>query len=122
MAVYQKIEDRTYKFALRIIKFVRALPKDYASQSIGRQVLRAGTSIGANAEEAIAASSKKDFVNKMSIASKEARETHYWLRLVRDAEILESKLIVPLIQEAFEIQKILAKTVTTARSRLTTTE
>jgi four helix bundle protein len=109
MPAYQKIEDQ-------------ALPKDYASQALGRQVLHSGISIGANAEEAIAASSKKDFANKMAIASKEARETHYWLRLIRDCEAVEAKLITPLIQEAFELKKILAKTVTTARSRLKTNE
>lgn len=66
----RRIEDRTYEFSLRIVRLVRALPEDYASQAIGRQVLRSGTGIGANVEEAIAASSKKDFANKMAIACK----------------------------------------------------
>lgn len=118
MAAVERIEDRTYKFALRIIRLVHALPKDYASRAVGQQVLRSGTGIGANVEEAIGASTKKDFVNKMAIATKEARETHYWLRLIRDAKMLEAKRIESLIQEALEIKKILSKTVSTARKNL----
>ncbi|MEK7326815.1 MAG: four helix bundle protein [Chloroflexota bacterium] len=114
----EKIEDRTYKFALRIVRLVKALPKDYASRAIGRQVLRSGTSIGANVEEAIGGSSKRDFANKMAIARKEARETHYWLRLLRDSELVKADRISSLIQEALELKKILSKTVTTTRKRL----
>lgn len=118
MAVAVKIEDRTYQFALRVIRMTGALPDDYASQAIGRQVLRSGTSIGANVEEAIGASSKRDFANKMAIATKEARETHYWLRLIKDSQLIPAERIEPLIQEALEIKKILSKTVSTARQRL----
>jgi four helix bundle protein len=118
MNAYPKIEDRTYQFSLRIIRLVRALPKEYAGQAIGRQVLRSGTSIGANVEEAIGASSKKDFANKMTIAQKEARETHYWLRLIRDSGMVTTQRIEPLLQEALEIKKILSKTVATTRQRL----
>ncbi len=73
----EKIDERTYKFALRIIKLVNALPQSKVGDILGRQVLRSGTSIGANVEEAYAASSKRDFVNKFSISLKEGRETHY---------------------------------------------
>ncbi len=118
MATTEKIEERTYKFALRIIKLACALPNDYASQTIGRQVLRSGTSIGANIEEAIGAASKRDFADKVAIAAKEARETHYWLRLIRDSELIEARLIEPLIQEALELKKILSKTVSTTRQNL----
>lgn len=118
MTTYPKIEDRTYQFALRIIRLVRALPKEYASQAMSRQVLRSGTSISANVEEAIGASTKKDFANKMTIAQKEARETRYWLRLIRDSDMVGVKRIAPLIQEALEIKKILSKTVSTTRRRL----
>jgi four helix bundle protein len=118
MATTEKIEERTYKFALRIIKLACALPDDYASQTIGRQVLKSGTSIGANVEEAIGAASKRDFANKMAIAVKEARETHYWLRLIRDSELIAARRIEPLIQEALELKKILSKTVSTTRQNL----
>ena len=95
------------------------MPDDYAAQTIGRQVLKSGTSIGANVEEAIGAASKRDFANKMAIAVKEARETHYWLRLIRDSQLMPVERIEPLIQEALEIKKILSKTVSTARRNLT---
>jgi four helix bundle protein len=121
MGATVKIEDRTYDFALRVIRMVRALPEDYGAQAMGRQVLRSVTSIGANVEEAIGASSKRDFANKMSIAAREARETHYWLRLIKDSQLMSAKLIEPLIQEALEIKKILSKTVSTTRQRLTPT-
>ena len=118
MAITRKIEERTYEFSLRIIRLVRALPDDYASQAIGRQVLRSGTGIGANVEEAISAASKRDFANKMAIACKEARETHYWLRLIRDSDMIALKRIEPLIQESLELIKIISKTVSTTRQRL----
>ena len=111
----EKLDERTYKFALRIIKLVAALPSTLSGQVLGRQVLRSGTSIGANIEEAYAASSKRDFTNRMSIALKEARETHFWLRLIRDGGSIPGKRIEPLIQEASEIKLILGKTVTTSK-------
>jgi len=113
-----KIEEWAFQFALRIIRLVRALPKDYASRAMGQQVLRSGASIGANVEEAIGGSSKKDFAAKTAIAAKEARETHDWLRLLRDSETVPANRIAPLIQESLEIKKILAKTVSTTRKRL----
>lgn len=94
------------------------MPRDAASQILARQVLRSGTSIGANVEEAVSGTSKREFANKMNIAQKEAGETHYWLRLIRDSEIFKSQQIEPLIQEALELKKILAKTVFTARKNL----
>ena len=80
------ILDKTFDFALRIIDLysLMALQKEYV---LSKQMLRSGTSIGANVEEAIAAYSKKDFTAKMSIASKEARETRYWLRLIDKSQI-----------------------------------
>lgn len=114
----EKIEDRTYKFALRIIKLVRAMPTDTASQVMARQVMRSGTSVGANVEEAVAETSKRDFANKMHISYKEARETHYWPRLIRDSETMRANQIASLVQEALEIKKILSKTVATTRKKL----
>jgi len=111
----EKIDERTYNFALRIIKLVNSLPQNKVGDVLGRQVLRAGTSVGANVEEAYAASSKRDFTNKMSIALKEARETYYWLRLIRDSELVPAKRIDPLIQEALEIKLILGKVVSTSK-------
>ncbi len=111
----EKLDERTYKFALRILKLVAALPRTNKGEILGRQVLRSGTSIGANVEEAYAGSSKRDFANKMSIALKEARETHFWLRLIKDDGLVPVKRIETLIQEALEIKLILGKTVATSK-------
>jgi len=109
------IEERTYQFALRVVKLVAALPQGVAAAVLGRQLLRAATSIGANVEEAIGAPSKRDFTNKMTIALKEARETHYWLRLIRDAGMLDEARMAPIVQEALELKKILSVTAKTSR-------
>jgi four helix bundle protein len=101
------ILEKSYKFGLRIVKlylFLQAKRKEY---HLSVQVLRAGTSIGANTEEVIGASSRKDFKSKMDIAYKEARETHYWLRLLRDSGILDVRIANSLIADVEEILKIL---------------
>jgi four helix bundle protein len=84
------IKDRLYDFALKIVLLVKNLPKEIAAYEIGRQLVKAGTSIAANYEEAKGAFSKEDFIYKISIAFKEARETNLWLRLVKDAKIISS--------------------------------
>ena len=94
------------------------MPNDVTGAVLGRQLLRAATSVGANAEQAIAASSRRDFANKMNIALKEARETHYWLRLIRDAGLFGEERMDLIVQEALEIKMILSATVKTARRNL----
>jgi four helix bundle protein len=79
--------DRTRAFALRIIKLYQGLPRNEVGRVIGRQLLKSGTSIGANVEEAQAGYSRPDFAAKMSIALKEARETRYWLTLLLESEL-----------------------------------
>lgn len=114
----QKIQKRTYGFALEIIKLVKNLPYNTATISLGRQLIRSGTSIGANIEEAQGASSKKDFINKINIAKKEARETRYWLNLVNDAKLSKADELAGLINEANEIINILTAIVKTSSSNL----
>lgn len=104
----ESIEARTYRFALRIIKLVRALPRDVARSVHGRQVLRGGTSTGASCEEAIAAQSRADFISRKTIALEEARETLYWLRLIRDSELVRPSRLSSLVTESDEIVCILA--------------
>ncbi len=111
----EKIDERTYKFALRIVKLVSALPRTTMGEVLGKQVIRSGTSVGANIEEAYAATTQREFTYKMQTALKEARETHYWLRLIRDAGLVSEKRIASLLQEAMEIKLILAKTVITSK-------
>jgi four helix bundle protein len=112
-----RFDERTYRFSLRILKLVSALPKTETGKILGMQELRSGSSIGTNVEEANGAISKREFIQKMSIAAKESRETHYWLRLIRDAELLSSTLIEPLIQESLEIKIVLSKSVKTSKAR-----
>lgn len=82
------IQNKSYQFALSIFDIYRIL-KQKREYSLANQILRSATSIGANVEEAIGGSSKADFVNKLTIALKEARETKYWLRLLQDAKIMD---------------------------------
>ena len=109
------IQDRTYDFALSIVNLSIHTLQHQREYVLSRQVLRSGTSVGANVEEAIGGSSKKDFINKLAIAFKEARETHYWLRLIRGAKLVKPEMINPMIQEAFEIINILAAIIKTSK-------
>ena len=84
------IADKTFEFSLQIISLFIQLRAEN-EYVLSKQVLRSGTSIGANVSEAMAAQSKKDYINKMSIASKEARETKYWLRLLNQSELTNLK-------------------------------
>lgn len=111
----KEICDRTRAFALRIIKLYQAISKDEVGRVIGRQLLRSGTSIGANVEEAQAGQSTADFVTKMNIALKEARETRYWLTLLLEAEIFPSQRLMPLHTEVEELIKILYTIIRNAR-------
>jgi four helix bundle protein len=112
----QDIRERTFEFAVRIIRLCHELEKKPGvSRNVSRQLLNAGTSVGANAEEAQAAQSKPDFVSKNSIALKEARETHYWLRLLIAAEIMSEKKLAELIDEAEKLKRILGSIVVSAR-------
>ena len=109
------IRERSYQFALRTIKLSLWL-RDNRHYEISNQVLRSGTSIGANVEEALAGHSRKDFLYKMTIASKEARETHYWLRLLRDSDILNTEQSQDIISESEEIVKILTSLIKTGQT------
>lgn len=102
--------NRTFEFAVKIVRFCNSLTKTGTSgRVLGNQLLRSGTSIGANMEEAQASPSKPDFNNKVSISCKEARETLYWLRLFKetDAESVSSAAIDDLIDESSQIVAIL---------------
>jgi four helix bundle protein len=107
--------DKSYAFALRSVKLYMFLKKTHGQLTIFEQQLKAGTSIGANCEEAIGGQSRKDFIAKLSIAYKEARESHYWLRLFRDTELLESKLVESLLQDNQELKRILAAILKTSK-------
>ncbi len=101
------ILEKSYKFGLRIVKLYLHLKKMKIDNGLCSQILRSGTSVGANIEEAVGGSSRKDFINKMQVSYKEARETRYWLRLLMDSELLEKKLANSFITDCEEILKIL---------------
>ena len=100
------ILKKSYDFALRIVKMYQHLSVDKKEFVLSKQVLRSGTSIGANVEEAIGGISKADFKAKMSIAYKEARETDYWLRLLRDAGYIENGAFSSIKTDCDELLKI----------------
>jgi len=110
------IRDRTYQFTLNIIDIYRQLHKQ-KEFVLSKQLLRSGTSIGANVEEATAAQSRKDFISKMAIASKEARETNYWLRLLRDSKLGEGINLSGIIDESEQLIKMLTAIVKTTQNK-----
>lgn len=111
------VEQRTFEFSLRIVRLCKALQKDRVGKILMNQVLRSGTSIGANVEEAQGAQSKADFIAKTSIARKEARETRYWLRIITESELQPREMMPPITQEAEEIMKIVSAIIVSARRK-----
>jgi four helix bundle protein len=109
------IQTKSYNFALRIIKLYKYIIKEEKEFVLSKQVLRSGTSIGANVEEAIGAQSKKDFIAKLQIALKETRETHYWIRLLIDSNYLEKVKAESLLNECEELLKLLVTILKTSK-------
>ena len=109
------IQKKSFEFALEIIRLYREL-QDQREYVLSRQLLRSGTSIGANIEEATAAQSRNDFVAKMSIASKEARETRYWLRLLQESKLVDIDVTSQLIH-VDELIRILTSIVKTTSAK-----
>lgn len=103
------IQEKSYHFAQKIVIFCLEFQQEKREYVLSKQLLRSGTSVGANIEEAIGGISKKDFRAKMSISYKEAREAKYWLRLIRDCKLAPTEKIEPLLCELEEILKILYK-------------
>jgi four helix bundle protein len=115
------LRDKSYAFALAVVKQVRALRQQSREYELTSQLLRAATSIGANVEEANAGQSKKDFVAELAIARKEANEARYLLRLLRDAEILETIIVRTLIVDCEELIRMLTASIKTAQQANTHT-
>jgi four helix bundle protein len=113
------IEKRSYLFALRIVKAYKYLTKQKDEYILSKQMLRSGTSIGAMMREAKFAQSRADFVNKASIALKEANETLYWIELLHDSEFIDDLSFNSLHQEADELTAILASIVKTTKENTT---
>ncbi|MDF7824778.1 four helix bundle protein [Pontiellaceae bacterium B12227] len=120
MSAELKITDRSFQFAVRIVKLCRYLEnQDRVSRTLANQLLRSGTSIGANIEEAQAGQSKADFTAKISISRKEARETLYWLKLLKETELVSADQLTEILKEADELVRILTAIVKTAQNKTT---
>ena len=111
------ILDKSFKFSLRILKLYIHLKKRKVDTGLCSQILDSGTSIGANVEEAVGGSSRKDFINKLQIAYKEARETRYWLRLLKEGDALERKLADSFLKDCDEIIAILTAILNSSKGR-----
>ena len=99
------LRDKSYQLALRIVKFYKFIASEQKEYVLSKQILCSWTSIGVNVEEANRAQSKTDFIHKLSVAQKEAAETNYWLRLLRDSEFLTTKQAESLLTDCDEITK-----------------
>ena len=105
--------EKSYAFALAVMALAKRI-RDQREYDLASQLWRAGTSVGANVEEAQAAQSRADFRSKMGIAAKEARESHYWLRLTRDGRVLPEDSVTPLIAEVEQLKRLLTSIVKTS--------
>ena len=111
----ENLKSRTKQFALRVIKLVESLPQDAVSNVLGRQLLRAGTSVGANYRAACRGKSAADFVSKMGTVEEEADESGYWIELLLEAGKIEIAKVSDLLQEANELTAIAVSSINTAR-------
>jgi four helix bundle protein len=109
------IQQKSYAFALRIVKAYKYLVDEKKEFVLAKQLLRSGTSIGANVEEAIGGQSQRDFYAKLNISYKEARETNYWLRILRDCNFLNEKEAASLLIDCEEILKIIGSIIKTMK-------
>ena len=117
MAKKRVLKDKSYLFAIRIVNLTKFLQGEKSEYNISKQIIRCGTSIGANIEEASGAQSDKDFIAKMHISLKEAKETHYWLRLLRDTDYLTPEQAESMLKDADEIITLLTRSLKTIKSR-----
>lgn len=109
------VKEKSFAFAVRIVKLYQHLIKEKKEFVLSKQLLRCGTSIGANINEALQGSSKRDFINKMNISLKEAQETEYWLRLLFETDYLAEKEFNSIYDDSVELLKMLTAIVKTSR-------
>ncbi|MFA6596634.1 MAG: four helix bundle protein [Ignavibacteriaceae bacterium] len=112
------LKEKSYQFAIRIVKLYQFLNEEKKEFTLSKQILRSGTSIGANVEEAIGAQSQKDFYMKLNIAYKETRETYYWLRILHDTNYIDDKQFQSIINDCDELLKITGTIIKTMKSKL----
>ncbi|WP_299055313.1 four helix bundle protein [uncultured Polaribacter sp.] len=110
------IQIKSYNFAVRVVKLYKHLSQEKKEFVLSKQLLRSGTSVGANIEEAIGGQSRKDFYAKLTISYKEARESHYWIRLLKDTDFLTEEESRSLLTDIEEILKIIGSIQKTIRN------
>ena len=114
-----ELKERTFDFGVRVVRLVESLPKNTTAQVIGRQLLRAGTSVGANYRAAKRARSRADFIAKLGIVEEECDETIYWIELLIALEVLKPARVSELLTEANELVAMVVASIKTARQNRT---
>jgi four helix bundle protein len=112
----EELKQRTKQFALRVLKLVAALPNNVQGRAVGRQLVRAGTSVAANYRAACKGRSRTEFIAKLGTVEEEADESAFWLELIIEGSLLKARLVEPLLHEANELTRIMASSRTTAKS------
>jgi len=113
-----ELKERTLAFGVRIVKMAGALPTDTAAKIISHQLIKSGTSIGANYREALHASSPRHFITTMEIAQREANETAYWIELIIRTELLPESRVKAMLDECQQLYAILTATILTRKDNL----
>ena len=116
----EDLKKRTKRFALRILKLVSALPNNLQGRTVGAQLVRAGTSVGANYRAACRGRSRSEFIAKLGIVEEEADESAFWLELIIEGSLLKAALVQPLLDEANELTRIMAGSRVTASIKMKT--
>jgi four helix bundle protein len=112
-----ELKDRTKKFALSIINLTEKIPNTTQGRVICNQIIRSGTSVGANYRAAIRSRSKAEFISKLNIVQEEADETLYWLELLMDAKLLDEKVLNEIMKETNELVSIFTSSLKTLRNK-----
>jgi four helix bundle protein len=113
-----ELKLRFRKFSVRIIKMVDKLPNTISGRAIGSQIVRSGTSPGANYRAACRAKSDKDFLNKLKIVEEEVDETGYWIEIISDSELIKPELLLDIQKETKELLAIITKSIITKRNKM----
>lgn len=113
----KEMKSRTKKFSLRIIKLIESLPNTKTANVIGHQLLRSGTSVGANYRASCRAKSTADFISKLSIVEEEADESIYWMELLIEANIVKENLLSNLLDEADQLLSIIVSSIKTSKEK-----
>lgn len=114
----EDLKKRLKVFALRIIKLSESLPNNVTGKTLGNQIIRSGTSLGANYRAACLGKSDKDFLNKLKMVEEELDETLYWLELIIESGIVKAELLDDLVNENLELFKIIVSSITTMKKKI----